>query len=966
MKRKIAIALILLFALVLNANLFEKMFSTSQNYSISQGEVTIYALRAVKNKYLNKSKLKSVDLLVEGLNAIQDQLPETLIKYDRVRNKVDVQIYNHTYTADVKRMKDLYDIAYVLKQVYGHIEKNYIPEPPLEMTDVEYIAINGILKKLDPHSYIFTPKEFEEFTSSTEGNFGGLGIVISVNDDGEITVVSPMDGTPAMEAGVEANDVIVQIDDESAINMSLNKAVERMRGKPGTDIVIRIRREGVADILKFTITRAEIKIESVVSDMPKPGTGYIKLSGFMENTYPAMLSALDGLKKKGMKALILDMRNNSGGLLSQAIKISDLFLDKGVIVSTVGDDERDVSEAEKQKTDVLDIPVLVMINEGTASAAEIVTAALKKNGRASVLGRKSFGKGSVQNLFRIPSGGGLKLTIAQYLTPGDISIQSIGITPDIEIRSAFVHKDKISLFDSGENITTEESLKEHIVSEYAPKKPEKPSVTVRYFKEYKDLDQLIKDRRKEKIGVFKSDEEIDIALEIISEMTSNSIKPNDAASKIRDKEWDKVVTKLSDAGIPWKKTISLKQPDVESLKVSLMSSSKMKGGKTHKLTMKVEAKGEIENLIGVFETDIPFVRRVEIPFGTFSGSVERSVNIKLPESIPWRKGTAELKLYTNKPDNKPIKVESFVIETVPAAHPEIIFSVLAIDSGGNSDGVIQPGEEVRLLVNFKNIGKGGILDGRAMVINVDNSKEIFINNGTLSFSLNPGEVKTAEFKFRINSFETKESLLSKLAVSLYDYKTKYSSGFSVPIFKSGVDCIFEKAESIMAIEKGVAVFTSADKKNVYGSIKENSTVKSIGKCQNVYLAEDGFWINSEDVKPSDGKVSKTVVEFLFPVSMPGLTMDRSPSISDDGKFDIEIQVNSADTRDVFVFINDRKHYYQRLAEGDKLKKIKIPVILQKKVNTISVVAKGYDKEKTSMQKKYVVFPKGEKEKEEEE
>ncbi|MDX9804415.1 MAG: S41 family peptidase [bacterium] len=957
MKRKIAVALILLFAFILNANLFERMFSTSKDYSISQGEVTIYALRAVKNKYLNKSKLQAADLLVEGLNAIHDQLPETLIKYDRNRNQVTVQIYNHTYTANVGRMRDLYDIAYVLKQVYGFIEKNYVPDASLEITDVEYIAVNGILKKLDPHSYIFTPKEFEEFTSSTEGNFGGLGIVISVNDDGEIVVVSPMDGTPAMEAGVEANDVIVQIDDESAINMTLNKAVERMRGKPGTSVTIRIRREGVPDLLKFTITRAEIKIESVVSAMPEPGIGYIKLSGFMENTYPSMLSALEDLKKKGMKSLVLDMRNNSGGLLSQAIKISDIFLERGVIVSTVGDDEDDVSEAEKQNTDILDIPVTVMINEGTASAAEIVTAALKKNGRASVLGRKSFGKGSVQNLFRIPGGGGMKLTIAQYLTPGGVSIQSVGITPEIEIRPAFIHNEKISLFDMGENIVTENKLKEHIVSSYIPQKPEKPDIIVRYFKEYKDTDQIVKERRKEKIGAFKSDEEIEIAIKIMKEMISNGIKPNDAAVRIKESEWSGIVSKLTESGIPWKSSMSLRQPDLDSLKVSLLSSQKIIGGSSYQFKFKAEIEGEIENLIGVLETDIPFLRRLEIPFGTFSGSIERTVNIKLPESVPWRKENAQLKLYTGTPD-KVIKIKDFVIETMPVDSPDIKLSFLSVDSGGSVDGMIQPGEEVKLLINFTNIGKGAVLDGRAMLINVDNSKEIFINSGTLSFTLAPGETKSAEFKFKLSNFEAKETLATKLAVSLYDYKTKYNSGFSVPIYRSGAGCVFESREAGIVLEKGVEIFSAADLKNVYGIIKERSVLKSTGKCGEAYLSEDGFWIRSENVKTSEEKPSKLQMDIKYSIKMPGIFFDRSPSLSENGKFNIAFEINPAETRDVFVFINDKKYFYKRLSETGSVNKISVPVTLEKKINSISIVAKGYDREKTAFARKHVVFPKG--------
>lgn len=962
MKRKIAVALILLFALVLNANLFDRMFSTSKEYSISQGEITVYALRAVNNKYLNKSKLKASDLLTEGLKAISDQLPETIINYDKNRNVVDVQIYNHKYTAQVTRMKDLYDIAYVLKQVYGFIEKNYIPEPPMEITDVEYIAINGILKKLDPHSYIFTPKEFEEFTSSTEGNFGGLGIVISVNDDGEITVVSPMDGTPAMKAGIEANDVIVQIDDESAINMSLNEAVERMRGKPDTEVTIRIRREGVPDLLKFTVVRAVINIESVVSAMPAPGIGYIKLSGFMENTYPAMLTALDDLKKKGMKGLVLDMRNNSGGLLSQAIKISDIFLEKGVIVSTVGDEEKEVSEATKEDTDIIDVPVVVMINEGTASAAEIVAAALKKNGRATLVGRKSFGKGSVQNLFRISGGGGLKLTIAQYLTPGDISIQSVGVTPDIELRQAFVNKDKISIFDDGEDILKEANLKEHIVSEYVPVTVEKPTMTVRYFKEYKDIDQIIKERRKEKVGAFKSDEEIEIVQKMLSGMISFKGTAFDAATKLKEKEWDNIVSKLAVSGIQWKKTVSLRQPSGENLKATLISSSRLEGGKDIQLTFKAEYPGEIENLIGILETQIPYLKRVEVPFGTFSGSIERTINVKLPESVQWRKESAEFKLCHGAPGNV-LKTVTIPIETIPSEKPVIVFSDLAIDSMGRIDGKIQYSEKIKLILNMKNIGKGALLDGRAMIINANNSKEMFINNGTMSLSLAPGETKSAEFNFELSGFQAENKTPPRLMISVYDYKTKYNSGFTVPVLKDASACVYKDFAGDFELEKGTVVYRNADLKEAYGSVSEKGNVKAEGKCGEGYRLSDGTWIKEESAKKVADTVKKPVVELNFPISMPVIDFSSNPEVSENGKMGIEFTINKSEVKDVFIFINNGKVFYKRIENQTGKEKIIVPVVLEKMINEINVVVKGYDKEKSAVVRKFVLYPKGRKEEE---
>ena len=957
MKRKAVVAVILLFMLVLNASLFKRLFSTSNEYSISQGEVTIYALRAVKNRYLNKSKIKASELLVEGLEAMNDRLNEILIKYDQSKRVVNIQIYNKKFAADVQRMKDIYDVTYVLKQVYGFIEKNYKPVYPMKITDVEYIAVNGILRKLDPHSYIFTPKDFEEFTSSTEGNFGGLGIVISTNDDGEIVVVSPINDTPAMKAGVESNDVIVQINDESAVNMTLNQAVDRMRGKPGTDVTIMIRREGVPDLIKFTITRAEIKIESVIPSMPQPGIGYIKLTGFMENTYPTMLKALKKLKKDGMKALILDMRNNSGGLLSQAIKISDLFLQRGVIVSTVGEDEREVNEADRQDTDILDIPIVVMINAGTASAAEIVTAALKKNGRATVFGRKSFGKGSVQNLFRIPSGGGIKLTIAQYLTPGNISIQSVGITPDVELQPAFVHEKKISIFDTDDDILKEADLKEHIVSEYIPKRKEKPALTIRYFKPYKDIEQLIKERKREKVGVYKSDEEIEIVLDALKQTMSGGKNVVSVAQDIKSKEWNLIVTKLQEIGIPWKKLMKLENVNGKSIKAKLVSSGKVKGGETNKLKFEAEYPETIENLIGILETDIPYLRRVEIPFGTFKGKVERTVNVRLPESIPWMKSKGKLKLYVGRPE-KVLNTEEILFETIPVKKPELVFSMFAVEDKGNVNGIIEPDEDISLHINVRNIGKGSLLEGRAMIINNNNSKELFINNGTMPLELKPGEEKEAVFTFNISSVTQKQLNEIDLTFTVYDYKTKYSAGFSVPISKNGAICKYQDDKKSYAVQKDQVLYASVEGNTGILKATEDSVLNSKGICGEMVLLENGLW--AKDSKDT-GKMKITEAEKMkkiYSIKMPSVKFDVSPIIDEDGRFSIGFEAAPENVRDVFVYVNDRKIYYKRVNARKGVLKDKLDIVLEDKVNDISFVAKGTDREKSVILKKVAIYPKG--------
>ena len=965
MRKRLAVVPVLLLAFVLNADFFSGSSWFSRKPSLQKGEITVFALKTAERRYLDKSKIKVEDLLSYALDAIQDSLPETLISYDKAKKVINLQIYNKKHVIRIKSMRDVVDVAYALRSVYIHLDKEYVPEPPLTKEEVEYIAINGILKKLDPHSYIFTPKDFEDFENSTGGNFGGLGIVVGMNDNGEITVISPMKGTPATKAGIEANDVIVQIDDMSAVNLTLDKAVSKMRGEPGTPITLMIRREGVPELLKFEIVRAVIKITSVLAAMPQPGIGYINLSGFMENTYSTLVEELDGLKKKGMKALVLDMRNNSGGLLSQAIAISDIFLDKGVIVSTVEDGEDIESNyAKKKRGDILDIPIVVMINEGSASATEIVTAALKKNGRATVLGRKSFGKGSVQTIIGTPGGGGMKLTIAEYLTPGNISIQSVGITPDIETRAVFIHPDKISVFDSGENILKEGDLEEHIVSQYAPKTVEKPLTTIRYFKEYKDVKTIIKERREQKDDEFKSDEEIEIAVKIAEQMTKK-MKAYESSLAIKDEEWKKILTKLHENGINWKEKVSLAKPKTDTLKVTMTSDGVLKGGETAKFTFKAEIDGEIENLLGVFETPIANIRRVEVPFGTFSGSVERTVNVKLPESVQWQKTEGTMKLYLNEPEKKKeIKTEKFMVETVPVEQPDLKFALIAAETSGNRDGVIQSGEAAELTVLIKNEGRGAVLEGKAMLINTNDVEEIFIENGTNAFTLEPGKSTVAKFKFKTDIPAKKEdSAKQKLSLSVYDYKLKYSAEFDIS-FAAAPKCVFEEAKSKITLTKGTELFSAADLSSKIGTVSAEGNANAAGKCGDATLLESGRWIKTENAAAAKGK-AEAAVDDNYPISMPKLVFDKTPVTTDQKKIKIEFEVEKGEVKDAFVFLNGKKVFYKRIEKGENTEILTADVEMKKKYNRISVVATGYNA-KTKTLSKYVTFTKGEEKPEEDE
>jgi carboxyl-terminal processing protease len=330
---------------------------------------------------------------------------------------------------------DTYELLNLFGDVFERVKRDYVEE--IDEQEVIESAINGMLTSLDPHSGYLSEKSFEEMQVQTKGEFGGLGIEVTM-ENGLVKVVSPIDDTPAFSAGVQAGDYITMIDEEAVMGLSLSEAVEKMRGPVGTDIKITIAREGAKEPLNVVITRDLIKIKSVRSHT-EGDIGYVRVTSFSEQTQRNLEKAITQLKKDipEMKGLVLDLRNNPGGLLDQAISVSDTFLDKGEIVSTR---ERNPNNSERYSAtagDMIDgLPMVVLINQGSASASEIVAGALKDHNRAVIMGTKSFGKGSVQTVIPLRSHGAMRLTTSRYYTPSGTSIQAKGIVPDIEVQPA--------------------------------------------------------------------------------------------------------------------------------------------------------------------------------------------------------------------------------------------------------------------------------------------------------------------------------------------------------------------------------------------------------------------------------------------------------------------------------------------------------------------------------------------------
>ena len=415
---------------------------------------------------------------------------------------------------------NVYEDLKVFTDVLGLLQKEYVEET--NSKDLVYGAIKGMLETLDPHSAFMPPQMYKEMQEETKGRFEGLGMEITVKD-GLLTVVSPIEDTPAFKAGILAEDQILKIDGEPTKNLTLMDNVKRLRGPKGSKVTITIMREGFTKPRDLTLLRDVIPVRSVRHELLEKHYGYIRLSQFQEKTDMEFDKALKGLEEESkgtLWGLILDLRNNPGGLLDQAVKVADRFIESGVIVSVEGrkEDQKMRFNAHAQGT-ITRYPLVVLINGGSASGSEIVAGAIQDHGRGILLGTQTFGKGSVQTIFPLKDGSGLRLTTARYYTPSGRSIQAKGILPDIVVKSARPEEEKEAVVP---RMPTERDLERHLSEpeKGGPKEKEKPRK-----EETKKEEPKKKEEVKEKKPV---DQQLDRALELLKswEIFKKVVKQN--------------------------------------------------------------------------------------------------------------------------------------------------------------------------------------------------------------------------------------------------------------------------------------------------------------------------------------------------------------------------------------------------------------------------------------------------------
>ncbi len=766
-------------------------------------------MQLMEENYVDASMVNPLDILRKASKNLERALPPLLVKESQ--KSFDLSLGDKKLSIPVDLSFRISDMAMPISHILGFVNQYYQGKPDEE--DRTTIALTGATETLDPHTNYMSKKYYNEFKIGTKGNFGGLGIVIGVRQ-GVLTVISPLEDTPAFKAGVRAKDQIVQINEESTVNMNISEAVDKLRGPVGTKVNIVIKREGEEQPINLSLTRAMIHIQSVAGRMVDDHFGLIRLKNFQQDTFDYFTKMYKSFNKSPdstnspLHGLILDLRGNPGGLLDQAIQISDFFLKKGVIVKTVGGHGETLeTESAKEGDEGEDIPLVVIINEGSASASEIVSGALKYNDRAIIIGTRSFGKGSVQTVYDLKDGSGLKLTIAHYLTADDQKVQSIGINPDIGLQATVVDPKKIDLFEDVKK--REIDLLNEEDDEHKPQDLPPSPYQVSYLMEAKDPENPDDDESAARISL-EGDFSVKLAVRVLEleHELKNRSKVFERIPKLLSEvglaESQKTQEAMKKVGVDWTEPESPKKkrekaPEISShltiLDKNEQTVTTLKAGDKVTLKLSVENKSDVplHRLIAVSKSEDPLFANMEFPLGKVltHATAEWRAPLKIPDFVRPRSIPMDL-VFHEANGNDPETV-THTLTVSENTYPLFSYNYTLL-KGSQEKAAEKPekatslesGETYVLKIQVKNTGNG---DSQKPTLNLKNTEETkneetpFIEKGHLDLSpLKSGDIQEAFLQFRTPKFPEDSSSIT-MELMLFDNQTghEFSDRITFPI-----------------------------------------------------------------------------------------------------------------------------------------------------------------------------------------
>ena len=908
-------------------------------WDLTKLQVMNRVIHQVNDDYVDPKRIDHRKMMLAGLDAIQKDVAPVLVHYQEGAETLKVQVNSRESEFAIEDVSSPWELAGRFREVFAFLQEELKNEEDIELSDVEYSAVNGMLKTLDPHTVLLPPELFAEMQTSTRGEFGGLGIVISIRD-GHLTVIKPMEGTPAFKAGLQRGDRIVKISNESTLNMPLNEAVNRLRGRPGSKVTIFTRRENKAGDWspprRVELTRAVIEIGSVEHRILRDNVGYIQIKNFQGNTEAHLRRALATLHKKRMVGLVLDLRNNPGGLLDQAVQVADTFLDEGPIVTTSSQDPRERTEefAEAGGTEPR-YPMVVLINGHSASASEIVAGALKNHDRALIIGEQSFGKGSVQVLYQLQDASALKLTVAQYLTPGDVSIQGVGIVPDIAISPMTVDKENMDL--KVDELFRESDLDAHLTHASATDS-QRPAVIMGYY-----LNAELRQRLAEsEPGEEENEDQEAFLIQFSRNLVVNAKSPKrlqmlraaqPIIERVQKQETEKVVRDLKKLGIDWSVGADEGASEVRVTAKTSAGDKPARAGDPLSLQVEVTNKGErpLYQLRATTSSDNPWFDRRELVFGKLAPGETRSWTTtlggcltedekrvcRIPRSMMSRADALRVEFeeaHGHAPEPVEVRTE---IRALP--QPRFAYGIQVADNiNGNGDGRVQRGEEVTLYFTVENRSDVDTFEIQANLQNKSGSGVLLHDGRFRRDSLAAGKQWIVPFSFQVlPDFQDQKATLM-FAVSDTELGAAVGQKLEIPIYEESGPVKTLPAKQVVSLEPGVEIRERPDA-NAAVIATVNEPFRALHTANSGAYARVNLgagrpgWVAAGAISPSQGQVSKDPsVVWAIPHSSPEIELAALEShITRDDVFRVQGKATDGQrVRDLYISTSRHKVYYE--------------------------------------------------------
>lgn len=942
-------------------------------YDLGRARVLNLVLERVNRFYVDPSRIDYRRMMLAGLGAVQSRVAPVMVRHEAGQPTVTVTVGTASRSFQIADVQGPWVLGPRMGEILAFIQENLGDEDGIELPDIEYAAINGMLRTLDPHSALLPPAVYSEMQTSQRGQFGGLGIVISIRD-GNLTVIRPMDGTPAFRAGVQRNDRIVRINDESTLNMPLTEAVNRLRGDPGEPVEIWISRRDAAgnwgDPRKIPLVRAVIHLESVEHRMLANNVGYVKINDFQSSTTSEdVVRALADLHAHDMRGLVLDLRGNPGGFLEQAIEVADTFVARGPLVTTRSrasagqrGDDREVRTAREPGTEP-NYPMVVLINNGSASASEIVAGALKNHDRALIVGQRSFGKGSVQQLYAFADGSALKLTIAQYLTPGDISIQGVGIVPDIAIDPMTVDRDDLDIEVDTEG-THEADLRSSLTNA-AVVAGERPSVVMRYYLPVEVRRRLLEASPEENEENEREEEFLTHFGQTLVERARRAGRrqmlhdARAALDQVRDEELAKAARELSRLGVDWSVG-----PDAGASTVTVEAATDAPndtvtaGGRLN-LRVRVTNTGTatLYQLRAHTKSDNGLFDSREFAFGKLAPGETRewTTPLELCQTENDQRTCRVPRWITDRSDAIRIRFEeahghapseAIVRTTIRALERPAFTYVVEVedDQRGNGDGRLQPGERGSVWLRIRNTGAGSSFRTEANLRNAS-GRGVLLREGRFRLEpMRPGEERLVRFGFELLPDFAGDEVKLALSVVDTDLRESVSQDLVVPVGMGGARVT--ERRGVVRVGAGVALRSAPEESaSVVARTSAACTLAASREINGFVRVDVGggqpAWVSTSLASSGSGGANPRV-EFVLGERPPRIELaDQTQLVTREATVELGGRVrDDAHVRDVYVFAGTTKVFY-RASGGDSVRELAFDasIPLRPGMNYLTVVVR---------------------------